>query len=650
MAQFDTKVPPYKPTRDIPFDWNTFKRGLNILLQENEIDKEELAQADNVLLIGKGVPTKRWGSSTYFQSGNATGSVRGLQGYYPSGASGIPELLALTDDGFLTKRNGASYTRINGVSWASGLNAYMAQLDNKVYIVNGQRELARYSTPTLVGFPTIGLPVVTGATNLSNATGSTVKGYRVSSISNVGETLASTSFELRSQPVNLGGTAGGTIRLFITPASTASGVLSGMNIYGRETGNERFIGFLPGNATVFNDDGSATPTEFTFPPTSDSTGGPKAQFIKRFQDRLVYAGLDGDPSKVLISGRWPNHEKFDLANGGNYIKVEPDAGDNVVQIEAFSDRIIVFKERSIWQVTLGSEQIGNFFVTTPILKLITASNGAIGPRSITPVENDVYYLSRRGVFSIGYQTGFTVDTLRSNEISVRIRPYFKNLTTAQLKTAVATYSDGKYILAFPSKSQTMVFDRERLAWTGPWNLDSTVYETFYDTAQDPHLLFAKNNQVNVDEFSQSFIDDNGEAISTIVRTRAEDFGDWSIFKNIRNVFTQMRNVTGSVSVDIQIEQKSGLVTSAKSFNITPSSGNSGWGADMWGSSMWGSSNSRAGSIESVVTIRWANLNKLGRTMQLTFRTTAAAANYELLGVRGDAKPVGRGFNPSSWRI
>ena len=68
MAQFDTKVPPYKPTRDIPFDWNTFKRGLNILLQENEIDKEELAQADNVLLIGKGVPTKRWGSSTYFQS------------------------------------------------------------------------------------------------------------------------------------------------------------------------------------------------------------------------------------------------------------------------------------------------------------------------------------------------------------------------------------------------------------------------------------------------------------------------------------------------------------------------------------------------------------------------------------------------------
>lgn len=650
MPALSTSPPPYKPTKDIAFDWNTFRKGLNTLLQENELDKQEVAQIDNMMLVGLGVPTKRWGYALYYQAGNATGSVRSLKGFYPSGASGTAELLAVTDDGYLTMQNGASYTMRTGASWASGNDVYMAQLDNRVYIVNGQREMVRYSSPTLVGFPTIGLPAITGATNLSNATGSTIKGYRVSAVSQVGETLAATTFELGSQPVSLGGIAGGTIRLFITPPSTASGILTGINIYGRSTGNERFVGFLPGNATVFNDDGSAVAKEFTFPPTADSTGGPNPKYVARFQDRLIMAGFLNEPTKVLISGRAPNHEKFDIANGGNFIKIEPDAGDNVTGLISFADRFIIFKQNSIWQITLGSEQVGNFFVTTPILKLVTASYGCISPRSIVAVENDVYFLSRRGVFSLGYESGFAFDTLRTNEISVRIRPYFKNLSTTQKQRAVATYFDGKYMISFPGKTQTMVFDRERFAWYGPWNFDATVFENFIDTSNDENLLFAKQGSVNVDELSSQYTTDEGAAIYTILRTKAEDFGDWSLFKNIRNLFTQMRNVSGSISVDIQIEQKNGLVVTPKSFNVTPTSGNSGWGADQWGNAEWGDTAGSSSGGEALVTIRWANLNKIGRTMQLTFRTSAGIDSYELLGVRGDVKPVGRGFTPSSWRV
>ena len=393
MPTFTGKVQPFKPTKEVPFNWNSFRKGLNILLQDTEIDKEELAQASNLMLIGRGIPTKRWGSTLYFQAGNATGQVRGLKGFYPSGASGTTELLAITDNGYLTIQNGTSFTLRTGASWASGYNANMAQLDNRMYIVNGQRELVRYSSPILVGFPTISPPTITGATNLSNASGTNTKGYRMSAISQVGETLASSTFELRNQPMTIGGTAGGTIRLFFTPTSTASGVLQGYNVYGRETGYERFIGFIGSTATIFDDNGTAIPREFTFPPTADSTGGPKAKYIERFQDRLLFAGLDGDPTKLLISGRVPNHEKFDVSFGGNYLKVEPDAGDPIVMIKAFQDRIIVFKERSLWQVTLTFEQVGNFFVTTPNLRLITASHGCIGPRSVVAVENDIYCLT-----------------------------------------------------------------------------------------------------------------------------------------------------------------------------------------------------------------------------------------------------------------
>src|SRR4051812_27816032 len=93
---------PYKPTKDVEFSWDTFRKGLNTLLRENEIDKEELVQADNIVLKGKGIPTKRWGTQLFFQAGNMTGSVQGLKGFYKS--DGTNELLALTDDGYLTKK------------------------------------------------------------------------------------------------------------------------------------------------------------------------------------------------------------------------------------------------------------------------------------------------------------------------------------------------------------------------------------------------------------------------------------------------------------------------------------------------------------------------------------------------------------------
>lgn len=646
MPIFSNQQPTYKPAKEVSLSWDNFRRGLNTLLRENEIGKDELAQADNLLLKGKGVPTKRWGTSIYYQAGNATGQVRGLKGFYKSDSTN--ELLAVTDDGYLTKKNGSSFTSLNGASWASGNDVYMAQLNNTMYIVNGQRELTKYSSPTLVGFATLNVPIILSATNLSNASGTTTKAYRISAISSVGETLASSEFTLASQPAILGGVAGGVIRLTFTGVSLAS-ILAGFNVYGRDQGNERFISGLPATSTTYDDNGTSVPSDFTYPPTADSTGGPKAKYIIRHQDRLILAGLSGEPSKVLISGRSPNNEKFDLSYGGNFINIEQDSGDDITGLASFRDRIVVFKQKSIWQITLSSEQIGNFFVTTPALQLVTSSYGCIAPRSIIPVENDLFFLSRTGVNTLGYQTGFAFDVLRSNEISVKVRTFFDNLTISQKMQANAIYFKKKYIIAFPGLNKSMVFDIERGAWMGPWDVDGSVFEVYIDSNSNEHLLFGHDDTTNVDEYAESYIDDNGTAIVTGLRTKQEDFGDWSVFKNMRNVFLQFRNISGQLSANIRLETRTGSIITAKSFTVTANTGNSGWGADMWGTAIWGTSAVAGGGTDSQQTIRWRELNKLARTFQITLRTTNRTDNYELLGIRADARPVGKGITPSVWR-
>lgn len=636
----------YKPAKDVSFSWDTFRRGLNTLLRENEIGNDELAQADNLLLKGKGIPTKRWGTSLYYQAGNATGMVRGLKGFYKS--DGTNELLAITDDGYLTKRNGNTFSTLIGASWASGSDVTMAQLNNKMYIVNGQRELVRYSSPGLVGFATLSVPIILSATNLSGATGTTTKSYRVTAVSTVGETLGSTAFTLIGQPATLGGIAGGVLRVGFTGVSSAS-ILVGYNVYGRDGGNERFLASVPPGTSTYDDDGSSVPSEFSYPPTADSTGGPKASRIIRHQDRLVFAGLSGEPSKVLISGRSPYNERFDLASGGNFINIEQDSGDDIVQIASFRDRIVALKQKSIWQITLGSEQIGNFFITSPSLQLITNSYGCIAPKSVVAVEQDLMFLGRDGVYTLGYQSGFAFDVLRANGVSTKVRTFFDNLTVTQKMGAVGIYFKKKYIIAIPGLNKSIVFDTERGAWMGPWSVDGNVFEVYADSNSNEHLLFGHDDSTNVDEYSETFTTDNGTAIQTTLKTKQEDFSDWSLFKNMKSIFFEFQNITGTANVNIRLEQRNGAVITAKSFNVTPNTGNSGWGSDMWGTAVWGTSNGAANNTDAQQTIKWRELNKLARTVQMTIKTTSVNDNYELLGIRGNAKPVGSGVRPSAWK-
>ncbi len=266
------------------------------------------------------------------------------------------------------------------------------------------------------------------------------------------------------------------------------------------------------------------------------------------------------------------------------------------------------------------------------------------------VENDIYFLSREGVNTLGYQAQYAIDALRTSSISTKVKPFFDSLTTAQKKSAVATYFNKKYIITFPGLGQSMIFDTERAAWMGPWSTDGRVFEIYTDINNDQHLLFGDDTDVSVNEYSDTFSSDNGAVISTTLKTRREDFNNWAQFKNIQNMFFEFKNIKGNANVDIRIEKRNGAVVSADTFTITtPDSGVSGWGADLWGSTMWGNSNVLGSESDSLQLIRWRQLQKIGRTLQMVIATTGMNDTYELLGIRGEAQILDSGYRQTSWK-
>ena len=627
------------PVREIVATWDTFRGGLNTFSRQTELDKDELSQADNMLLTGRGIPTKRWGSEDYFLGGS-TGYGRGI--IPAKSAAGTIELLGLTDWGILTKKNGASYTAITGTSWPSGYNMEGAQLGNNVYLVSSGLEFTRYNFSTLTSFTTLAVPSGVAVSNFSGATGSTTWGWRVSSISNAGETLAATSISLASLPEVLSNTL---IRLQWTPISAASGILKGYNIYRGHPGDETWLTSVDDATTIYFDTGTAAALLRTAP-DADTSGGHKAKYIIRFEDRIIMAGITNYPTKVVISGRYPDQERFDWAGGGGYVHVDPDTGDFITGLGVHQGRIIVFKEKSIWEISLSTVKVGNNTILEPIYHLVTAAQGCSSHRSIVPVDNDLFFINGKGIYVLGLEANIQ-DSLRTNEISTKVRPFFESMSAADINSACGAYFDYKYLIAFPTAKKILVFDRERLAFMGPWVLPYGLAQmtSFTDSNSLENWLILDNDDTFISRFSKSLQDDKGTAFRTLLKTKKEDFGDWTLFKTINEMFTQFRNVFGSINVNIFLEEASGQTVTGSSFTITSQSGISGWGTDQWGLPMWGLSiNNAAASSEDL--IRRTKLFKTARTYQVELSTTAGIDSYELLGIKTTVTPQGKGHFPA----
>jgi len=637
--------PPFKKRPSLEAEWDTFRKGLNLLLRPTELGKDELAQADNIMLVGSGVPTGRWGTSTYFTV-NATGSIQGF-GTYNNTASLTNELIAYSDEGFLAKKNGTSSDVISGQSYPSGSVVRSEQLGGFTYFVSKARPLTSYNGNSLAVFATISAPTGLTATNFSGATGVFQWSWKVTALgANGGETPGSANIILPNLPQDLTRT-----QVNITWSAPSAASLSGFQVYRGLPGDETLLSAVGASTTSYQDFGNPA-SETIFPPLANTTGGVKSQFIVKFNDRLLMVD-QADPTKLLISGRYPNQARFNWVDGGGSVYIDPDSGQDItgISIQQGSDKIIVFKNFSSYAVSLDLVSIGNFTVLDPAYQPISTAIGASNPDTIQIVENDVFYFGRKGLYVVGYEPNF-LSIIRTNEISAKIRPYLMNLNDDDYNNATTMYVDNKYLLSFPGRKEVLVYDRERGAFAGIWKLPFgiTKMRKYVDgSGTEKWVMGTTTNQSYT--FEPSVNSDDGETIAKTLRTNKEGFGEWNQLKIISFFYTLLRNITGSVTVNIIMEDRNGASSTVKTFTIAGSaiSGNSGWGSVTWGGSKWGQlrGNPVTGSDEFP---KWGQLFKSGRLIQIEVSCTEANSNFELLNIKMTANSQGQNSLSSALRV
>lgn len=647
MPIYNSKPSSYKKAKEIKEEWTTFRKGLNLLLRPTELGKDEMAQADNIMLVGSGVPTGRWGSSLYFAAG-ATGSIRGF-GTYKNNAGTTNEVFVLTDQGYLQKKNGSSSTQINGQSWPSGSTIRAEQLGGKTYIVSSDVAFTEYNGSALSAYLTISPPTGLSATNFSGATGPNSVSYKVQALGpNGGQTPPSANYLLTDLPSDIAQTQ---IHLFWTAPSAAS--LSGFEIFRGKEGDETWLAGVPPDSTQYVDDG-LTASQVISPSLTNTTGGVKSEFIIKYKDRLVVVNKD-DPNFLMISGKYPNHTKFNWLDGGGGVYVDPDSGDNItgLAVQPIADRLVAYKNYSSYLIEVSQVQIGPYYVLDPQYTPISTTTGCSNHDTIQTVENDTFYFGRKGIYVTGYEPNF-LNIIRTNEISARIRPYFENMSESDYSQACALYANNKYLLSFPTKEEVVVYDRERGSFAGIWKLPFGIshMKLYVDGDGNEKWLIGSNTTNNVYSFEVGVRNDAGQKIEITMRTAKVDFGDWTLLSILQFFYTLFRAVIGTVSVNILVETRTGATVKVKSFEVSgaESIGSTGYGNDGYGLTKYGLSNSLKATTVSDEITKWGSIFKQARLAQVEIKTNAANSNFEILKIMFTAKNQSRGSLSSNQRV
>lgn len=286
----------------------------------------------------------------------------------------------------------------------------------------------------------------------------------------------------------------------------------------------------------------------------------------RFTDSIVPT----DPDDVALNdaANVPGATVFAGAAGPRGIDINRNDGQKVVGLGFFQDVLIVFKERSIYQLYFNES---NGFV----VERISNTYGCVSHGSIASVENDCYFLNENGVYVLGNEPNFYA-SIRTNELSSRVKPLIQRINAANRAKAKAIYYDDRYWLTVPidetSVNTLIVYDRRFYAWMVWDNIYANNMLIHRDDNGTDHFYFTDDRQAKLQEFTWGVYNDNGEAINAVFRTRAfegkmldhEKF--WHVLRPI------FRYVTGEVTIGYYTENGSEGATNSISISNATSGG------------------------------------------------------------------------------
>ena len=529
-------------------------RGLNELGDDFMIDNKDASDLLNIKFTDNGIAEKRDG---FIINGNELDNI----------PTGLGVFITPTNDDVLMVVDGGKLKRLNTATWVDVSGSVTISPDSSVFTtsVNGKF------------FVWDGLGVAP-----NGASGG--KFYSVTAAT-----------------ANISAVAGSVVGDYFT--NTSAGTLT---ILGVSTPTMRTVKSTSATAGTLQADTAIGGGCMIYDGTTTSAGRkcPKGSFSIVYKDYHFVSGVEGQPYRVYQSGL-NEPDRFTRAatvsgspiqlntqtdvpaatlfvgdNSPNAFDVNRYDGEKVTGFGFFQDALIIFKEGSIWQMTLNEQSI-------PVISRITNAYGCVSHGSICTVENDTYFLGREGVMVLGNEPNYYA-AIRTNILSARIANTISRINTAAYNKIRSFFFNQRYHLAVPLDTEVnnntmLVYDKRFYAWS-VWDVPASGLGSYLDTANKLQFVFTNSQNKALNRFTPDVYNDNGQAIHAWWRSRAFhgrkiEYMKW--WKQLRPIF---KGINGSIILSLFDEE--GEFDASDEYTISPPL-LGGLGSHMYGEAIFG---------------------------------------------------------------
>ena len=360
----------------------------------------------------------------------------------------------------------------------------------------------------------------------------------------------------------------------------------------------------------------------------------KSKFATIFGERLIVAGDADNPQVVSYSTRL-KPEDFTGSSAGTI-----DVGDKVKQIKPFRNKLIVFCETSIFQIS-GLD-------STPTVSGVTKNIGCVSGNTVQEIGGDLIFLAPDGLRTIAGTA--RIDDIELSSISRKIMPLFRDevmpfLSSIRFSSMVIREKSQYRLFYFKSGTSNNI----QGGVIGTFKISSTgaaVYEwseTKGIAAKVAHSGTAEDGSevlFHSDESGYVFKHDSGNSFdgSNIVaqyKTPDLDYGDAGIRKTLYYIKTSIRSegTNNNLKLQTRYDFESNDVTQPAEIDLgalqTPAKFGSG---STFGTTIFGG---------TLFPQQKTTLTGSGFTNNFRVRSTGTAFPYTVSGFYVDFIPAGR---------
>jgi len=309
-----------------------------------------------------------------------------------------------------------------------------------------------------------------------------------------------------------------------------------------------------GEDTPFEWDGTASSATTSTLPTNVT----KPKYVAEFNNYLFYANVYVSGALHASRVYWSAYKDTSSWPVLNYIDIAKDDGQVITGIKVLGDRLVVYKERSIYAIYFAADADIPFIL--PGGGKTNSPVGCVAPWSIQEVENGHVFLSSDGFYYF--------DGNNSYKISDKITTTLLGYNTTRFANAVSMVQRNKnrYWCAFTTSGQTthdrvIVWDWYNNAFTLYVGINASAMATVYvdGTTERPYFADYGGFVYYADDSSE--VDDNPANVATKIT---------SYYKTNWRAYDDLMDQKGIPHVSVYYQTNSAILTFGYSYDFSES--------------------------------------------------------------------------------